>query len=205
MPGESAAPGSASGKTGSASAQTVGTGLGVSVRAVDAQWNLIVTNDTVALASSDPLAQLVTPTALTYGAANLGVTFVTAGLQTITASKVTHEAILAHTGSDTTVNPGDQTISFASPGYQTYGVGPINLSATATIATRSLAGVIDNDAVSLSGGTAEFDTAAVGTNKTVTVSGLTLTGSAANSYTLTQPILTADIVAGSAYYRAINQ
>ena len=38
--------------------------------------------------------------------------------------------------------------------------------------------------MTLHGGTATFDTARVGTGKTVTVSGLTLSGAAAGNYTL---------------------
>jgi hypothetical protein len=55
----------------------------------------------------------------------------------------------------------------------------------------------DSAKVSLStnGYVADFDTPSVGNNKPVTVSGLTLTGSAAVNYTLTQPILVADITA----------
>ena len=40
------------------------------------------------------------------------------------------------------------------------------------------------DAVTLQRGTATFDTASVGTGKTVTVDGLTLGGAAAGNYTL---------------------
>src|SRR4030095_12229648 len=43
VPGEIAAPGTASGKTGTPSAQTVANSLTVTVNAVDAQWNLINT------------------------------------------------------------------------------------------------------------------------------------------------------------------
>jgi hypothetical protein len=56
----------------------------------------------------------------------------------------------------------------------------------ATIASQSVAGVFSSDTanVSLSGGTATFSDANVGTGKTVTVSGLSLTGSAAGNYQL---------------------
>jgi hypothetical protein len=53
---------------------------------------------------------------------------------------------------------------------------PFDGTTAATIATRSLTGVRPGDDVSLTGGTATFDTAAVGTGKTVTASGLSLTG-----------------------------
>src|SRR5438876_8342095 len=54
LPGETAAPGSANGKTGTPIAQTAGTAFIVSVNAVDANWNLINTvTDTVRLTASD--------------------------------------------------------------------------------------------------------------------------------------------------------
>ncbi|KAA3436099.1 YDG domain-containing protein [Rufibacter hautae] len=54
----------------------------------------------------------------------------------------------------------------------------------AAIASRTLTGVIGTDDVSLSGGTATFATSATGSNKIVTATGLTLTGSTAGKYTL---------------------
>src|SRR5207302_385272 len=41
VPGETPAPGSATGKIGTPSAQTVGVGYSVTVNAVDANWNLV--------------------------------------------------------------------------------------------------------------------------------------------------------------------
>src|SRR5262249_24332282 len=50
MPGETASPGSASGKTGTPTAQTAGTAFNVTVNAVDTKWNLVNTaTDTVAI------------------------------------------------------------------------------------------------------------------------------------------------------------
>jgi hypothetical protein len=54
----------------------------------------------------------------------------------------------------------------------------------ATVATRSLTGVVAGDTVTLTGGTATFDNATVGTGKTVTLTGATLTGTHAANYTL---------------------
>ncbi len=54
----------------------------------------------------------------------------------------------------------------------------------ATIATRSLTGVISGDIVSLSGGTAAFGSKTVGTGKSVTATGFTLAGTSASNYTL---------------------
>jgi hypothetical protein len=62
------------------------------------------------------------------------------------------------------------------------------------VLTRTLNGVIGLDAVSLSGGTATFDTKNVGTSKTVTLAGATLSGGDADNYSLTSvATTTADI------------
>src|SRR5207247_1605915 len=68
---------------------------------------------------------------------------------------------------------------------------------TATIATRSLSGVLGSDVVSLSGGTATFASKTVGAAKTVTATGLSLSGADAGNYQLasTTASTTADITA----------
>src|SRR5439155_26631005 len=59
MPGETAAPGTTTGKTGTPTAQTAGTPFNVTVEAVDVNWNLVSTaTDTVSVASSDANAAL---------------------------------------------------------------------------------------------------------------------------------------------------
>ena len=64
----------------------------------------------------------------------------------------------------------------------------------ASVLTRSLTGVVTGDIVSLSGGTATFGSKNVGTGKTVTLSGATLTGTDAGNYNLTSVgTTTADI------------
>ncbi len=69
---------------------------------------------------------------------------------------------------------------------------------SATITGRSLAGVIGGDAVSLTGGTASFDTKDVGTGKLVTATGLTLAGLDAGNYTASSTATTrADITPAS--------
>jgi Bacterial Ig domain len=97
IPGESAAPGTASGKTGSATSQTAGTPFSVTVNAADANWNLISTNDTVSISSSDTNATLPPNAPLSAGSAIFNVTLKTAGSRTVTASDVTHVGISAGT------------------------------------------------------------------------------------------------------------
>src|SRR5207249_4600281 len=60
----------------------------------------------------------------------------------------------------------------------------------ATVTGRNLTGVVGNDQVSLSGGTATFADANVGSNKTVTGTGFSLIGAAAGNYTLASSTLT---------------
>ena len=57
-------------------------------------------------------------------------------------------------------------------------------TSTAAITGRTLAGVLNADVVNYSGGTANFDTPNAGTGKTVTGSGLGLTGAGAGNYTV---------------------
>ena len=61
-PGESAAPGTTTGKTGTAAAQTAGASFNVTVKAVDANWNLVTSANgsgfTIHVVSSDPNATL---------------------------------------------------------------------------------------------------------------------------------------------------
>jgi len=65
---------------------------------------------------------------------------------------------------------------------------------SATVNSRSLTGVLGSDQVTLSGGTATFDTATAGTGKTVTLTGATLAGTAKDNYTLSSvATTTADI------------
>ncbi|OIQ96540.1 heme/hemopexin-binding protein precursor [mine drainage metagenome] len=73
----------------------------------------------------------------------------------------------------------------------------------ATITSRALSGVIGGDAVSLTGGTASFDTKNVGTGKTVTATDLTLAGLDAGNYTANSTATTtADITPAQLLYLA---
>src|SRR5262249_22485668 len=88
-PGEIAAPGSATGKTGTPTAQAAGTAFNVSVNAVDNNWNLVSTvSDTVRITSSDSNATTPADAPLVGGTRSLAVTFKTAGSQTLSATDV---------------------------------------------------------------------------------------------------------------------
>lgn len=71
---------------------------------------------------------------------------------------------------------------------------PYDATTAATITSRTLTGAINGDAVSYSGGSATFDTPDPGTGKTVTGTGLGLSGANAGNYTVNSTaITTADI------------
>src|SRR5439155_856294 len=89
VPGETKAPGTVSGKTGTTSAEVAGAAFSVTANAVDANWNVITNvTDTVGITSSDTNAVLPGNTALVSGTKVLSVTLKTAGSATITASDV---------------------------------------------------------------------------------------------------------------------
>jgi hypothetical protein len=106
MPGETAAPGTTTGKTGAPTAQQAGVSFDITVNAVDDTWHLINTvTDTVTITTSDPGAALPTDAALVKGTGTFSVTFGSAGSYTVTASDVTDANKKPNTGTSTTVNP----------------------------------------------------------------------------------------------------
>ena len=107
VPGESAAAGTATGKSGSVTAQTAGTAFTVTVNAVDANWNLISTvGDTVGITSSDANATLPADAALVSGSQTFSVTLNTSGSRTVTATDITDGSKTANTSPAITVNAG---------------------------------------------------------------------------------------------------
>src|SRR5207249_11507890 len=93
VPGEIAAPGTATDKTGTPTAQSAGTAFNITVNAVDNFWNTVNTaTDTVGITSSDANAGLPSNVPLVSGTQTLSVTFKTAGSRTLTASDLTDGA-----------------------------------------------------------------------------------------------------------------
>src|SRR5207249_2820614 len=105
VPGETAAPGTASGKTGTPTAQTAGTAFNVTVNAVDANWNLINNGtDTVAITSTDTNAILPATAPLVLGTRTFSVTLKTTGNRTVTATDVSDGSKAPNTSSAILVN-----------------------------------------------------------------------------------------------------
>ena len=97
MPGETAAPGTPTGKTGSPTAQTAGTGYTVTVNAVDANWNLISINDTVCDHLQRRQRRFAGQRGAGGGTRTFSLTNKTAGSWTVTATDVTQAGITAST------------------------------------------------------------------------------------------------------------
>jgi len=100
-PGESPAPGTASGRTGIATDQSINYSFNVTAMAADQWWNPVGgVTDVVHLTSNDPLAQLAPDAPMVDGQVDMSVRLATGGFQQITVADVTSPA---KTGSTTQV------------------------------------------------------------------------------------------------------
>ncbi len=111
LPGETAAPFTASGKTGSPRLQIAGTAFNVVVNVVDVNWIVVNTaTDTVAITSTDPAAALPPSGALTAGSRTFAVTLNTSGSQTLLATDLSNPTTAAATGGPVVVLPRDAPV-----------------------------------------------------------------------------------------------
>jgi len=103
LPGESAAPGTGTGKLGAPIQQTVGIPFTITVRACDSQWNTVtsVTN-VVSITSSDASASLPPNTSLVAGTTDLSVTLNAAGSFTVSATDESDGTIAQATSANVT-------------------------------------------------------------------------------------------------------
>ena len=100
-PGETVAPGTASGRAGTATDQSINYSFTVTVLATDQWWNPVGgATDVVHITSNDPMAQLPPDEAMVDGMAEMNVRLSTGGFQQITVSDVTNAS---RTGSTTQV------------------------------------------------------------------------------------------------------
>ena len=94
LPGETAAPGTPSGKSGTPLAQTAGVPFSITVRACDDQWNLVAGNsDVMQLLCTDGSATLPAPAQLQSGTATFTVTLNAGGTFTISTHDQTDSTI----------------------------------------------------------------------------------------------------------------
>src|SRR5262249_25758657 len=181
VPGETAAPGTATGKTGTPSAQIVGIGFGVTVNAVDAQWNLVTAvTDLTGITSSDSNATLPANATLAASTGTFDVTLNTAGTATLTATDLSDGSKSSNTSPAITVNPAQFTAATGGGAIPADG-------ATGTFTSLSGPSYSENASANVGTGTIilnappgfVFDTG--GTAPTVLITRLTGSGSSANN------------------------
>ena len=106
LPGEAAAPDTATGKTGTPTPQQATVPFNIVVNAVDETWHVITdVSDTVKITSTDAFAFLPADAALSSGTATFSLTLGDAGnSHTITATDVTDATKAAATSAPVQVN-----------------------------------------------------------------------------------------------------
>jgi hypothetical protein len=105
MPGETGAPNTVSGKTGTPDPQAPGIGFNVTVNAVDQFWNVVPSSDEIAITSSDVNAYLPANATLVNGSKTFSVIFNSYSPPdyTVTATDVTDGTKTPNTGTPTSV------------------------------------------------------------------------------------------------------
>lgn len=126
VPGETAAPGTASGKTGTPDSQALGAAFNARVNACDANWNVVTTiNHIVDISTSDGAAIHPLSVTLASGTKLVSIEFNTAGTQTITADDVTSAAVADGVSSGVPVTGAFNQLLLVAPGEtMTPGVAP---------------------------------------------------------------------------------
>ncbi|HOY60388.1 MAG TPA: hypothetical protein PK640_19900, partial [Verrucomicrobiota bacterium] len=105
LPGETAAPGTPTGKTGTPLPQVAGTAFDVIVNAVDDDWNLAtITTDMISITTTEPTATLPANKTLAGGSTTFSVTFNDVGSFTVTATDVTDNTKAPVTSAPVTVD-----------------------------------------------------------------------------------------------------
>jgi hypothetical protein len=105
VPGESAGPGSPSGKTGTPTVQIAGVPFNATIKAADAFWNLVGSvTDLVGVTSSDASAFMPANVVLAAGTQTVSIVFGTAGSQTVTVSDLSDDSKTPSTSSAIAVN-----------------------------------------------------------------------------------------------------
>jgi hypothetical protein len=175
VPGETAAPGTATGKVGSPLGQLIGIPFTITVNAVDDNWNVVSSSDTVNISSTDTLATLPANAALVSGTKTFSITLRTTG-KTITATDITSvktpstspAITLTAAGPSVTIN---QAVGQADP----TSTSPINFTVVFSAAVTGFA-TGDVTITGTAGGTKVATVTGSGTTYTVAVSGMTTSG-----------------------------
>src|SRR5213078_1844724 len=141
VPGETAAPGTATGKTGTPTNQVAGTAFNVTVNAVDADWNLISSTNTAGITTTDPNDTHPANAALLAGTRTFALTFKTAGSWTVTATNISDGTKTSNTSPPITANAGAATkLQILLPGeVAAPGTAPGKTAAATTAQTAGTA------------------------------------------------------------------
>jgi len=105
LPGETNAPNTPTGKTGTPIAQSDSAQTLVTINMCDQNWNIVSSADEIHLTSSDESADLPNDTVLINGTLSEEMLFGSQGPETVTASDDTTPTILSNTSSSVTVGP----------------------------------------------------------------------------------------------------
>jgi hypothetical protein len=115
-PGEELAPGTDTGRTGSATDQSINYSFTVTVYATDTWWNPVTgIDDIVRITSNDPMAELPSDSPLANGRADLSVRLATGGYQQITATNITQPAMPTSTTQVRAISSGFHLEAEVSP------------------------------------------------------------------------------------------
>jgi predicted RNA-binding protein with TRAM domain len=131
-PGEEVAAGTAEGRTGTATDQSINFAFTVTVYATDSWWNPVGgVTDVIRITSGDPLAELPPDTPMTDGRVDMSVRLSTGGFQQITASNVTQPAMPVSTTQVRAISSGFHLEAEVSPTSVQAGE-PFNLTVKVT-------------------------------------------------------------------------
>ncbi len=146
----------------------------------------VISGDTVTLSTASATATFANKTV------ESGKTVTIAGL-TISGTDATNYSLTQPTAT-ASITAKELTVSGVTANNKTYDQGT---SAALNLGSAAFVGVISGDTVTIStgGATGTFSSKNVGTNKAVTIAGITKSGADAANYTITQPSTTANITA----------
>jgi hypothetical protein len=115
-PGESPAPGTTTGRTGTATDQSINYAFTVKVLSTDQWWNPVPgPSDVIHITSGDALAQLPPDQAMANGEADMDVRLSTGGFQQISAADVTNASITGSTTQVRAISSGFHLEASVSP------------------------------------------------------------------------------------------
>ena len=132
----------------------------------------------------------VSDTSVTFASKNVGAAIVVS----VSGLSISGGAAGNYTLSSTSATTSANITALALTGSITANSKVYDGTTAATLASRSLTGVVSGDSVSLTGGSATFNSKDVTAATTVTVTGLTLSGAQAGNYTLGNPSETASAI-----------